>query len=85
MYYDYHDNYDNDKEDDNDGDSVQSLDRLGRPGGQEGQFSRDPLPVILAGGPCEQFWHVQGCPLFDVVHSAFCSADHGVAHPPRVC
>ena len=23
-----------------------------------------------AGGPCEQFWHSQGCPLFDVVHSA---------------
>ena len=24
-----------------------------------------------AGGPCEQFWHGQGCPLFDVVHAAF--------------
>ena len=24
-----------------------------------------------AGGPCEQFWHGQGCPLFDVVHPAF--------------
>ena len=24
-----------------------------------------------AGGPCEQFWHVEGCPLFDVVHPAF--------------
>ena len=21
--------------------------------------------------PCEQFWHGQGCPLFDVVHPAF--------------
>ena len=24
-----------------------------------------------AGGPCEQFWLGQGCPLFDVVHPAF--------------
>ena len=37
----------------------------------EGRFSRDPLPVFSAGGPCEQFSHGQGCPLFDVV-----------AHPP---
>ena len=22
-------------------------------------------------GPCEQFWHGQGCPLFDIVHPAF--------------
>ena len=22
-------------------------------------------------GPCEQFWHGQGCPLFDVVYPAF--------------
>ena len=50
--------------------------RRGR--GHEGRFSRDPLPVLFfffffAGGPCEQFWHGQGCPLFDVrvVHSAF--------------
>ena len=28
-------------------------------------------PVFSAGGPCEQFWHGQGCPLFDVVHPAF--------------
>ena len=40
-------------------------------GGHEGQFSRDPLPVFSAEGPCEQFWHGQGCPLFDVVHPAF--------------
>ena len=30
--------------------------------------SRDPLPVFSAGGPCEQFWHRQECPLFDPVH-----------------
>ena len=35
------------------------------------EFIRDSLPVFSAGGPCEQFWHGQGCPLFDVVHSAF--------------
>ena len=51
--------------------SVQCLDWLGRLGGHEGWFSRDPLPVFSADGPCEQFWHRQGCPLFDVVHPAF--------------
>ena len=40
-------------------------------GGHDGQFSRDPLPVLSAGGPCEQFWHGQGCPFFDVVNPAF--------------
>ena len=40
-------------------------------GGHEGRFSRDPLPVFSAGGPCEQLWHGQGCPLFVVVHAAF--------------
>ena len=35
------------------------------------RFSRDPLPVFSAGGPCEQFWHGQGCSLFGVVHPAF--------------
>ena len=39
-------------------------------GGHEGWFSREPLPVFSAGGPCEQFCHGQGCPLFDV-HPAF--------------
>ena len=34
-------------------------------------FTRDPLPVFSEGGSCEQFWHGQGCPLFDVVHPAF--------------
>ena len=39
--------------------------------GHEGRFSRDPRPVFSAGGHYEQFWHVQGCPLFGVVHPAF--------------
>ena len=30
-----------------------------------------PLPIISAGGQCEQFWHDQGCPLSDVVHPTF--------------
>ena len=47
--------------------SVQSLDWLGCRGGREGWFSRNPLPVLSAGDPCEQFWHGQGCPLFDVL------------------
>ena len=57
--------------------SVQSLDRLGRVylrvggGGHEGRFSRDPLPVFLAEGRCEQFGHGKVSSLFDVVHPAF--------------
>ena len=39
--------------------------------GHEGRFSRDPLPVFSAGDHCEQCWHGQGCPLFDVVLPAF--------------
>ena len=40
-------------------------------GGHEGRFSRDPHPVFSAGGPGEQFWHGQRCPLFGVVYPAF--------------
>ena len=39
-------------------------------GSSGGQFSRDLFLVFCARGPCEQIWHGQGCPLFDVVHSA---------------
>ena len=44
---------------------------IGSSGVHKGQFSTKPLPVLSAGGPCEQFWHGQVCPLFDVVHTAF--------------
>ena len=37
----------------------------------EGRFSTDLLPVFSAGDPCEQFWHGQVCPLFDVAHPPF--------------
>ena len=52
--------------------SVQSLDWLGR----WGDMRDDSAEILLhfffsAGGPFEQFWHGQGCPLFDVVHPAF--------------
>ena len=58
---------------------VSSVSRLiGLSGGHEGRFSRDPLPVFSAGGPPQfwalrspQFWHGQGCPLFNVLHPAF--------------
>ena len=50
--------------------SVQSLDQLSS-GGHDRRVSRDSLPVFSAGGLCEQFWHKQGCHLFDVVHPAF--------------
>ena len=33
--------------------------------------------LISAGGPCEQFWRGQECPFYDVVHTAFTSADNG--------
>ena len=44
---------------------------IGSSEGQEGHFSRDPLPVFSAEGPCERFCHGQVCLLFDVVHPAF--------------
>ena len=44
---------------------------MGGGGGHEGRFSRDPLSVFSAEGLCEQLWHGQGCPLFDVVRPAF--------------
>ena len=46
---------------------------MGAGGGQghDGQFSREPLPVFSAGGHCEELWHEQGHPLFDVVHPAY--------------
>ena len=34
---------------------VQLVDQLGHRGGHEGRFSRDPVLVLPAGGPCEQF------------------------------
>ena len=40
-------------------------------GGHEGQFSTDPVSAFSAGGPCEQFWRRQGCPLSYVVHPVF--------------
>ena len=40
-------------------------------GGHERRFSRDPLLVFSAEGHCEQFWHGQGYPRFEVVHPAF--------------
>ena len=43
---------------------------IGSSVGHDGRFSRVPLPVVSADCPCEQFWHGQGCQLFDVVHPA---------------
>ena len=40
-------------------------------GEHDRRLSGDPLPDFSAEGYCEQFWHGQGCPLFDVVHLAF--------------
>ena len=50
---------------------VQSRDRLGCRGNIRRRFSRDLLAVFCARRPCEQFWHGQGCSLFDVAHPAF--------------
>ena len=69
---------------------------IGSSGGYEGWFSRDHLPVFSAGGPSDQFWNGQGCPLYDVLAafpvlttvlptpqggpSSISCADHGTAH-----
>ena len=63
--------------------SVQPLNRLvrRRGGGQEGRFSRDPLPGFSVGGHCDQLWH--GMSTLRCCPSSILSADHGVAHRPR--
>ena len=48
--------------------SFQSLDWLSHRGEHDGRFSSDHFPVFSAGGPCEQFWYGQWCPLFSVVY-----------------
>ena len=40
-------------------------------GGQLTDDSADSRPVFSTGRHCEQFWHGQGCQLFDFVHPAF--------------
>ena len=44
---------------------------VGGGGDIRGDSAAFPLQFFSAGAPCEQFWHGQGCPLFDVVHQAF--------------
>ena len=44
---------------------------IGMSKGHEERFGREPVPVFSAEGHREQFWHGQGCTLFDVVHPAF--------------
>ena len=56
--------------------SIQSLDRFvcwgwGWEERHETRFSRDSVPVFSVGGHHEQFWYVQGCPVFEVVHTVF--------------
>ena len=51
--------------------SVQSLDRLGRRGDMKDDSAEILFQSFSAGGPCEQFWHGQGCPHFDIVLPAF--------------
>ena len=50
--------------------------------GHEGQFSRDPLPVFPAGGPCEQFWHGAGMSALRCCPSSISSADRGITKVP---
>ena len=50
--------------------SVQSMDRLGRRVDMVGDSAEIIFQYFLQ-EPCEQFWHEQGNPLFDVVHPAF--------------
>ena len=58
--------------------SVQSLDLLGHGEGVTDIFSRDLLPEFSAGGQGEQFWHGQGCPLFDVVQPALMNTNNSL-------
>ena len=51
--------------------SVQCLDRVGRRGDRRDDSAAILFQSFSAGGPCEQSWLGQGCPLFDVVHPAF--------------
>ena len=51
--------------------SVQSLDQLGRRRDMTDDSAEMLFQSFSAGGPCQQFWHGQGRPLFDVVHPAF--------------
>ena len=48
--------------------SVQFLDRLGLRWDVRDNSAEILFQSFLAGGPCGEFWHGQGCPLFDVVH-----------------
>ena len=50
---------------------VQSYDRLDRRADMRDDSAEILLQSFSAGGPCAQFWHGHGCPLFDVVHPAF--------------
>ena len=62
---------------------IPLTDRIGSSGGREGRFSRNPLPVFSAGGPCGQFWLGQGCPYLRCCPSSISSADHDDANAPR--
>ena len=44
---------------------------MGSSEGHEVRYSKNPFPVFSTGGPCEQLWHGQGRPLFNIVHPAF--------------
>ena len=50
---------------------VKSLDRLGRHGDMRDDSAEIFFQSFSVGSLCEQSWHGQGCPLFDVVHPAF--------------
>ena len=54
--------------------SVQSLGRSGRRGDMRDDSAKILFQVFFfffSGSPCDQFWHEQGCPVFDVVHAEF--------------
>ena len=49
----------------------------GSSGGYDRQFSRDPLPVFSAGGPCQHFWHERD------VRSLMFSIQHFLCRSPH--
>ena len=44
---------------------------IGSSGGHAAERQQRSSSSLVCRRPCEQFWHGQGCPLFDVVHQAF--------------
>ena len=61
--------------------AVLSLDRLGRRE-TRGTIHQRSSSSLSAGGPCEQFWYGQGCPLM-IKYKSSTTATTKMLHSPR--